>query len=333
LKRDFLFFDLGTETLRVFSAQKGLIFHGPSRTSYNENGDVVGYGSEVDDLQLLERSSVVYPIRRGNVANHHALLDLLKIIIREAYKKSIASKVVPVFSVSPFSTNVEQRALLYVTEALEMGKAAFVPEYVFQLASIFGTPDVKGLEFLVQTGVGRIDICLVNDSRLIYGETLKGGFERMQKKIIRFLRADWGVEVGKKMLDTMLCPSENDEITVTGKSKMTGDPISVDVKQTYFKSIVKMESASLMEALRRVFEKIPPDLTAEFLEKGIRVSGGPVNEPWFLETLKRESDFRINLTDTPGEDILNGFKKICEGDCEGVVSAYSFLPYGMEVTG
>lgn len=331
MKRDFLFFDLGTETLRIFSAQNGLIFHGPSRVAYNENGDVTGYGSEVDDSQLLDRNSVIYPIRNGNVANHHALLDLLKLIIKDAYKKSITSRVVPVFSISPFSTNVEQRALMYVADALELGRVLFIPEYVFQVSSIFGKPGVQGLEFLIQTGIGRIDICLVNDSRLIYGETLKGGFEKIQKKIIRFLRADWDIDVGKKTLNAMFEAKEDEEIIINGRSKMTGEPVSVEIKQTYFQSIIKMESAPLMEAMRRVFERIPPDLTAEFLEKGIRVSGGPVNEPWFLNAIKRESDFRINITDTPGEDILNGFRRIAEGDCEKIVSEYSFLPWGAEV--
>jgi len=332
LKRDFLFFDLGTETLRIFSAQKGLIFHGPSRVAYNENGDVTGYGSEVDDSQLLERNSIIYPIRKGNIANHHALLDLLKQIIRDAYKKSLTGRVVPVFSVSPFSTNVEQRALFYVADALEMGKVAFIPEYVFQLSSVFGKPDVKGLEFLIQTGIGRIDICLVNDSRLIYGETLKGGFEKIQKKILRFLRADWDIEVGKKTLNTLLTTTAGEEIPIQGRNKITGEPVTVEVNHTYFMSIVKMESAQLMDAMRRVFERIPPDLTAEFLEKGIRISGGPVNEPWFLNILKKESDFRINMTDTPGEDILNGFRRVCDGDYEKIVSDYSFLPLGAEVT-
>jgi rod shape-determining protein MreB len=332
LKRDFLFFDLGTETLRIFSAQKGLIFHGPSKISYNDDGDVVGYGSEVDESQLIEKQSVVYPVQKGAIANHHALLDLLKMIIKDAYKKSIASRVVPIFSVSPFSTNVEQRALMYVADSLEMGKVAFMPEYVFQLSSIFGKPEEKGLEFLVQTGIGRIDICLINDSRLIYGECIKGGFERLQKKIIRFLRADWDVEVGKKTLNTILCASENDRININGRSKITGEPMSVEVKRSYFQSIVKLEMAQLMASMKRVFEKIPPDLTAEFLEKGIRVSGGPVNEPWFLNAVKLESAFKVNISDTPGEDILNGFRRICEGNCENTVSEFAFLPWAVEVT-
>ena len=326
-----MFFDLGTENIRIFSANNGLIFHGPGIVALNDEAELIAYGSKAVDIQVSEEIKFMNPIVNGTVANHHVLLLLLQAILAEHYKKRFRTKVKGVFSIPPYANNVEQRAYAYVGDALEFSQLLFIPEFIFVLTSIYESIGQYGFEFVAQTGAGRLDAYLLNNGKLLYGGTQKGGFERIIATMLKKVRFDKGIQIGRKTLFEALSESEKTTITMRGRNKVTGEAIEKNIERAYFEKLLKDGLADFVNLIKSVFEKLSPDLSAEFLEKGLRLSGGPSKEKWFREAIEKRTGFSGIISDTPGEDILKGFKLISNNPEQDQLERYNLLGTVIEV--
>ncbi len=332
MKNDFLFFDLGTENIRIFSSNNGLIFHGPSIIALNDEAEMVAYGSNALDIQLTEEIKLVYPIVNGAIANHHALLFMLQAILSEHYKKRFMAKLKGIFSLPPFASNVEQRAYFYVGEALEFSQLLFVPEYIFFLTSIYESIGNYGFEFVGQTGAGRLDTYLLNNGKLLYGDTHKGGFEKIVSTMLKKMRFDQGIQIGRKTLFEAFSEINTiKDITVRGRNKVTGQGMEKTIESEYLAELLKEGILDFVNQIKGVFERLSPDLSGEFLEKGLRLSGGPSNEEWFREAIEKGTGFSVLTSDTPGEDILRGFKLISNNPEREQLDRFNLLGNIVEV--
>ena len=331
MKNDYLFFDLGTENIRIFSSANGLIYHGPGLIAINDDAELTAYGSNAVDTQVSKETKVIYPISNGTVANHHALLLLLKAILKDHYKKQFRSRVKGVFSIPPFATNVEQRAYLYAAEGLEFSDLLFIPEYVFILTSIYEAFGKFGFEFIGETGAGRFDTYLLNNGKLLYGDTQKGGFERIINQMLRKLRFDKGIQIGRKTLFMAFSQTEKKELIIKGRNKVTGEALEQIIPRDYFDHLLQDGLSGFIDLIKTVFERLSPDLSAEFLEKGLRMTGGPSNEKWFRNVVEEKTGFSIFKSETPGEDILNGFKIISNYSEGEVLGNFNLLGSVIEV--
>ena len=333
MKNDFLFFDLGTENIRIFSSNHGLVYHGSSIIALNDEAEVIAYGSNVHEAQVSQDIKIVYPIKNGTIANHHALLILLQAILANHYKKGFRTKVNGVFSIPTFATNVEQRAYLFVAQSLDVSDLLFVPEYIFCLTSIYEQMGKFGFEFVTQTGAGRFDTYLLNNGKLLYGDTQKGGFERIVADMLKKVRFEEGVQIGRKTLFNAFSDNENHKLLVKGRNKVTGEVVEKTIERDYFQHLLKEGLVRFFGMITDVFKRLSPDLSSEFLEKGLRLSGGPTNEKWFVRAIEERTGFSVVMSDTPGEDILRGFKLISTDLKRDQLERFNLLNNGTEVRG
>lgn len=331
MKNDYLFFDLGTQNIRIFSSNNGLIYHGPGAIAVNDEAEMIAYGNNAMEVQIGEEFKLIHPIKNGTIANHHALHSLLQAILEEHYKKRFGTKVKGIFSIPPFSTNVEQRAYFYVGEALEFSQLLFVPEFLFVLTSIYESIGNYGFEFIGQTGAGRMDTYLLNNGKLLHGDSLKGGFEFMVSKLLKKIRFEKGIQIGRKTLFEAFSETSQKEIMMKGRNKVTGEAVDEMIDVAYLEDLLKEGLADYVQLIKGVFEQLSPDLSAEFLEKGLRLSGGPSNENWFREGIERRTGFSVKISDTPGEDILKGFKLISNHPEREQLERYDLLGTVIEV--
>ncbi len=308
-----MFFDLGTQNIRIFSSNNGLIFHGPSVIAINDEAELVAYGNNAVEMPLSREMKVVNPVANGTIANHHALLLMLQAILSDHYRKGFRTKVKGVFSIPPFATNVEQRAYIYVGEAMDFFQLLFIPEYIFILTSIYKSIGPFGFEFIGQTGAGRLDAYLLNNGKLLYGDTQKGGFEKIIRGMLKKIRFEKGIQIGRKSLFEALSEQDQKTVTMKGRNRVTGEAIEKSIECDFFEELREEGLADFISLIKGVFEQLSPDLSAEFLEKGLRLSGGPAKEKWFRDSVKKRTGFSVLISDTPGEDLLKGFK-ICSND-------------------
>ncbi|MDN5360459.1 MAG: rod shape-determining protein MreB [Thermotogaceae bacterium] len=331
MKNDYLFFDLGTQNIRIFSSNNGLIFHGPGAIALNDEFEVIAYGNNAMDLQIGEEIRLIYPIEKGTVANHHVLHLLLQAILAEHYKKRFGTKVKAIFSIPPFATNVEQRAYFFVGEALEFSQLLFIPEFIFLLTSIYESIGNYGFEFVAQTGAGRMDTYLLNNGKLLYGDSLKGGFEFIVSKLLKKIRFEKGIQIGRKSLFEAFFETNQKDILMRGRNKVTGEAVDEAIEVAYLEELLKEGLADYVQLIKAVFEQLSPDLSAEFLEKGLRLSGGPSNEKWLRDEIEKRTGFSVKISDTPGEDILKGFKVISNHPEREQLERYNLLGTVIEV--
>jgi len=333
LKNDFLFFDLGTENIRIFSSSHGLVYHGSSIIALNDEAEVVAYGSSVHEASFNQDIKIVYPIKNGTIANHHALLILLQTILANHYKRGFRTRINGVFSIPTFATNVEQRAYLFVAQSLDFSDLLFIPEYIFCLTSIYEQLGKFGFEFITQTGAGRFDTYLLNNGKMLYGDTQKGGFERMVADMLKKVRFEEGVQIGRKILFDAFSNTENQHLVVKGRNKVTGEVVEKTIERAYFQHLLEESLIRFSGMITEVFKRLSPDLSAEFLEKGLRLTGGPINENWFIRAIEEKTGFSAVISDTPGEDILRGFKLISSDLQRDQLEKFNLLNNGNEVRG
>jgi len=322
MTKDRVFFDLGTVNLRVFSSKSGIIFQGPNCIAYEED-DVRAFGTEAVEIGNRDERdlNVVFPVREGVIADHHSLIDLLNRVLETGHKKKWFSKPDLVFSVSPFLNDIEQRAVEFVADSIASSGVAILPEFLFLSAakenfSVLSNQktgeSVENWDFFVQTGAGRVDISVISNLNLITGKKIPSGMQRIKEKVLKRIRTDYGVETGFNAIKEILLDKKVKDFELRGRDKVTGNPLKKMIKSSYIKKIMDYELERIYSGIREIFEKTPPDLTGELLEKGISFSGGPANQDWFVDLISEKIEPAINRPDDPGAQILKGFERVSE---------------------
>ena len=75
---------------------------------------------------------------------------------------------------------------------------------------------------------------------------------------------------------------------------------------------VNVESivAEIIENVKVILERTPPELSADIISKGIYLTGGSANINNICKLITKETGLKVNVAEEPSETVINGIAKI-----------------------
>ena len=301
--------DLGTTNSLVYVEGKGIVFNEPSVVAIDkESGKILAIGTEARDMLGRTPGSIsaIRPVENGVIADYKIVESMLKFYVRKVYGRWIFFPPYLMICIPTGGTSVERRAV--VNAAIQAGsKKVFLIEES-KAAAIGANLDITKPEgnMVVDVGGGTTDIAVLSLGDIVAAESLRTGGNRQDQAIGRYMRKHHNLALGeitteyiKTKIGYAILPPKNEELEVRGRDLMTGLPKRVKISAEEISETLSEPLSSIVEGVKAVLEKTPPELAADIIERGIILTGGGSLLKNFPQLIEKITGVKAQLADDP----------------------------------
>jgi rod shape-determining protein MreB len=275
--------DLGTATILVYVKGKGIVLNEPSVVSIDTNTKKVrAVGDSAQKMIGRTPANIVAirPLKAGVISDYITTEVMIKYLLGKVCKKSIFKPKV-VVCVPSIVTEVEKKSVIDATTNAGAKKAYLIEE---PLAAALGAGvDISKPvgTMVVDIGGGTCDIAVLSLNGIVVHDSLKVAGDEFDSAIIKYIKNKYNITIGESMAQNVKkaigCCYEQSEITymdVKGRNLKTGLPSSVNVSSLEIMDALREASMDIVNAVKGVLERIPPELLGDIMRNGILLTGG-----------------------------------------------------------
>jgi rod shape-determining protein MreB len=274
--------DLGTSNTLVYVKGRGIVVREPSVVAIAGN-DIVAIGAEARDMVGRTPASIsaVMPIQDGVIANYTITEKMLRYLLARVCGRRRLLRPQVCICIPSGATAVEKRAVIEAAVAGGAKRAIPVEE---PMAAALGA----GLEvtsptghLIVDVGGGTTDIAIISLGGIVISESVRLGGSAMDAMIARQIKRSYNLVIGERTAEQIKIemgsayplPKEA-AMTVKGRDVVAGLPKTIEISSEEVREALAEPVATLVERIRSVLERTPPELAADIIERGITLSGG-----------------------------------------------------------
>ncbi|MBQ0067305.1 MAG: rod shape-determining protein [Phascolarctobacterium sp.] len=308
--------DLGTANILVYLKDKGIVFNEPSVVALDKKSQkVLALGHEA--RELLGRSPgnivTVRPLCEGVIAKYTITQKMLSMIIEKVCGRSLFFKPRVMVCVPVGVTSVEKRAVL---EAAMHGGASKTYLIEEPMAAALGAGVDVGLprgNMVVDIGGGSTDIAILSLGGIVADNSIRIGGDHFDEAIAAYVKRTQGVTIGERTAEdikisvaTVSENGRNDSIDVRGHDNVSGLPKTITVTSAECREALQDSVQTLLNAVRQVLEKCPPELAADIIDNGIYLTGGGALLDGLATVLHEETKIDMHIAVDPLNCVVQG---------------------------
>ena len=276
--------DLGTATVVACVKGKGIVLREPSVVAINKDTkEVLAVGKEARKMIGRTPSNIeaIRPLRDGVISSFTATSKMLKYFINKACSKNTLGGFRMMICVPSQITEVEKRAVIDVAMQAGAKKAYLIEEPV--AAAIGAGIDIAKPcgNLVVDIGGGTTDIAVISIGGSVISASLKIAGDKFDQNIIKYIKKKYNVLIGERAAEEIkmeigcVYPRKEDaSMEARGRNLETGLPVTIKIKSSEIMEALIEPAMQIVDAVKGVLEKTPPELTADISDRGIYMTGG-----------------------------------------------------------
>ena len=276
--------DLGTATVLVYVIGKGVILKEPSVVAINKvNNKILAVGEEARNMIGRTPGNIVAvrPLKDGVISDYDITEKMLKEFIKKACggKKIIAPKVM--VCIPSQATEVEKRAVIDATKNSGAKEVHLIEEPLS--AAIGAGIDITKPDgnMIVDIGGGTTDIAVISLGGVVIRKSIKSAGDRFDEAIVKYVRLKHRIMIGEKTAEDLKInigcaykDARESSYIMKGRNLVTGLPDQVEITSEEIREALEEPVGLIVDGVKSILEKTPPELASDIIEKGIIMTGG-----------------------------------------------------------
>ncbi|MBV8727908.1 MAG: rod shape-determining protein [Candidatus Eremiobacteraeota bacterium] len=307
--------DLGTANVLVHVRGKGIVLREPSVVAKDKRSNRTLAVGEEARLMLGKTPShivAIRPLRDGVIADFEVTEAMLNYFIKKVTKnRSLFSTVFKpkpnvVICVPAEITSVEERA---VRDAAKLAGARSVDIIEEPMAAAIGAglpiDDPSG-SMVVDVGGGTTDVAVISLGGIVVAESLRVAGNKMDEAIIRYTRRVYNLMIGERTAEEIKIKIgsayrlENElAMEIRGRDLINGLPKTVKITSEEIREALAEPVGAIVEAVKSVLEKTPPELSSDIIDRGVILTGGGALLRGFDKLLTEVCGIPVIVADDP----------------------------------
>jgi len=276
--------DLGTTNTLIYVPKKGIIINEPTVVAVSvENNKILAIGTEAKEMLGRTPETIVasYPLREGVIADYRTTEAMLRYFIDKVSGGFRLFKPEVVISAPAGVTSTEKRAI--TDAAMQAGaKTAYIIKEPVAAALGAGIPIGSATgNMIIDIGGGTSEVAVIALGDIVASTSVRIGGRRMDQAISDYIRKKYNLMVGEQTAEEIkikigsVLPLKKDlKLEVSGSNSISGLPETIMVTSEDTVEALKSEMTEVINAVKSVLQKTPPELAADVIDKGIVMSGG-----------------------------------------------------------
>ena len=278
--------DLGTATTLTYVKGRGIVAHEPSVVAVQKKGNtkrVVAVGKEAKEMLGRTPGTItaIRPMKDGVIADFEVTEAMMRHFIGRAHNRQTLVKPRIVICVPSGITEVEKRAVR--DSALAAGaREVFLIEEPMAAAIGAGLPITEpGGNMVVDIGGGTAEVAVISLAGIVACKSIRVGGDKIDEAIVQHVKRKYNLLIGERTAERIkiqigtAAPMKTImTMEVKGRDLVAGIPKTIVVDSEEIREAVSEPVSAIVDAVRIVLERAPPELCADIVDKGIVLTGG-----------------------------------------------------------
>jgi rod shape-determining protein MreB len=317
--------DLGTANTVLFVKGKGIVSNEPSVVAVQKDAHgakkVLAVGKEAKNMLGRTPGTIVAvrPMKDGVIADFEVTQEMLRYFIRGAHNRKPVIRPRVVVGVPYGITEVEKRAVK--ESALSAGaREVYLIEEPMAAAIGAGLPITEPTgSMIVDIGGGTTEVAVISLAGIVTSKSVRIAGDKMDDAIVLHMKRKYNLLVGESTAERIKInigtayPTEEPlTMEVRGRDLVAGVPKTVTVNSDEIRDALSEPINAIVEAVRVVLDRTPPELSADIADKGIVLAGGGALLKNLDLLLREETGLPVMLADEPLLAVVNGCGKVLD---------------------
>jgi len=314
--------DLGTNNIKIYSRTEDNVLVEKNMIAIENKSTLFAYGNSA--FEMFEKAPsnihISYPLCNGVIADIRNMETLIKYFISDITKNNI--RPADYYVAVPWDiTQVEKRAFFDLIKEAGV-KARTIMMVDKAIADGLGCDiDVKNAQgvLVVNVGYDTTEISILSLGGIVLSRLIKVGGLKFDEVIRAAIRREFSLLIGGKTAEKVkisLKQLEEDkqEAVVYGRDIVTGLPVERAIPTDLIRESLKENFATIVDNVRVILERTPPELGADIYRHGIYLTGGASSISHLAEMLANGTGLKVNVTENPLESVALGLARVIKDD-------------------
>jgi len=309
--------DLGTANTLVYVGGQGVVLNEPTVVAVRaDNNKVVAVGLEAKEMLGRTPGNIVAsrPLKDGVIADYQVTESMLEYFIQKVSGKSRLIKPEVMVCIPSGVTQVEKRAVLDATHSAGARAVYLIEE---PLAAAIGAKipiAAASGHMILDSGGGTTDVAVISLGGIVNHASARVGGDALQDAIANYIRKKFGIIIGERFSEDIkikignAIPVKGSEkkMEIRGRDNVSGLPRQEEITEEQVFEAIEPILKKIISAIREVFEKTPPELSSDIIEKGIVLTGGTMLLRNFDKYVTRETGVPAYVAEDPLYCVVRG---------------------------
>lgn len=291
------------------------------------------------------------PLQNGVIADFEITRAMIKYFIAKALNKKRFVKSNIVISVPVGVTSIERRAVEEVAYDAGARKVRLVEEPMAAAIGAGLNVDQPVGNMIVDIGGGTTEIAVISLGGIVESDSLRIAGDDIDVNIKDYVKNKYKMEIGLVTAERVKMvlgnasrdyyssstygsddedneyngDSEDNEennandgsnafhqMDIRGRDIVSGLPLKMTITSDEIREAIIETINSIVNAIKRVLERTPPELSSDIYTNGIYLSGGGALLKGLDIFIEKETGIKVFVADNPLQSVALGAGKICE---------------------
>ncbi|KAA8324417.1 rod shape-determining protein [Leuconostoc carnosum] len=314
--------DLGTANVLIYVEGKGIVLNEPSVVAVDDKTDrVLSVGSEA--YRMVGRTPgnirAVRPLKDGVISDFDVTEAMLTYFVDKLNVKGFMSKPNIMICAPTNITEIERKAIIQAAE--KAGGAKVYLEYEPKVAAVGAGLDIfKPIgSMVIDMGGGTSDIAVLSLGDIVVSESIRVAGDKMNFDIVGYLKRRHNLIVGERTAETIkiqigsaLPVDEPITMEVRGRDNFEGMPKTITIDSNEVEEALHDTLQQIVRATHSVLAKLPPELAADIIDRGIMLTGGGALLHGMDQLLSDALEVPVVVSDSPLDNVAKGAGALLE---------------------
>src|SRR5215468_8717883 len=317
--------DLGTATTLTFVKGRGIVANEPSVVAVQAASQgpkkVLAVGKEAKVMLGRTPGNIVAirPMKDGVIADFEVTEAMLRYFIQKAHQRRTLVRPRVIVSVPSGITEVEKRAVRDSALAAA-AREVYLIEEPMAAAIGGGLPITEPTgNMIVDIGGGTTEVAVIALAGVVLSKSIRVAGDKMDEAIVQYIKRKYNLLIGertaeiiKKEIGSAYPLEEPLTVEVKGRDLVAGVPKTLLVNSDEIREALQEPVNAIVDAVRSVLERTPPELSADIVDKGIVLSGGSAQLKNLDVLLREETGLPVMVCENPQLAVVLGTGRVLD---------------------
>jgi len=301
--------DLGTTNVLVYVPKKGIVVNEPSVVAIAKaDRKVLAVGLEAKDMIGRTPDTIIAdrPLKDGVIANYHTTEAMLRYFINKALGGVRLFRPEVMVAVPGGITSTERRAVIDATIAAGARAAYIIKEPIVAAIGADIPIGAAAGHMIIDIGGGTAEIAVISLGGIVCSGSVRIGGNKFDQSIVEYVRHKYSLAIGERTAEEIkiavgsaVYKEKALTVDIKGRDLISGLPRIVAVTSDDTTEALQHDLEILMNAIKEVLHKTPPELSADVMDKGIILSGGSAQLRYLDELVAQATGVPTYVADEP----------------------------------
>ena len=314
--------DLGTATTLVYVKGEGIVLCEPSVVAVEKGTNrVLAVGLEAK--RMLGRTPgdilAIRPMKDGVIADFEITEAMLRYFIKKAQSRRVLARPRMVIAIPSGITEVEKRAVRESAERAGAGSIYLIEEPKAAAIGV-GLPIQEPIgNMIIDIGGGTTEIAVISLGGLVFSRSIRIGGDEMDQTITEYLKKTYNLMIGERTAEDIKIKigsayslDEELSLEIKGRDLIAGLPKAINITSEEIRDALRGPIRAILESVRIVLERTPPELAADLIEHGIMMAGGGSLLRGLDRLISEETGLPVHIADDPLIAVAMGTGKVLD---------------------